>query len=523
VGSGEPVPKFTFFFICQNFFVFPDLRLAILIYQLKGVEMDTSENSVILIVDDTPTNLEVLSEGLTDAGFEVAVATSGERAIRQAEYEPPDLILLDVMMPGIDGFETCRRLKENPATKDITVIFMTALTDTVDKVKGLSLGAVDYITKPFQHAEVLARIQIHVKLRKMSIKLEEQNVCLKQEITERNAAETELMKLTAELEQRVAERTEELTQSLHQLQQSQMRLVQAEKLSTLGQLVAGIAHEINNPVNFIHGNIHHASQYTQDLLEILQLYQTHFPHATPEIQNKINKIDLEFLSEDLPKVLSSMEIGTERIRAIVQSLRSFSRYDEAEIKVVDIHEGIDSTLTILQHRLKTKTGHPVIQILKEYGNLPKVECCAGKMNQVFMNVLSNAIDALEEAMDDRVNCILAPKIWIRTEAQGGDRIKIRIADNGLGIPKHIKHQLFDPFFTTKPAGKGTGLGMSISHQIVTEQHNGSLRCISSPGKGAEFIVEIPTRQKELCSKNLQQPQKIGITSTARDRQQEVAI
>jgi signal transduction histidine kinase len=485
--------------------------------------MHTSENSVILIVDDTPTNLEVLSEGLTDAGFEVAVATSGERAIRQAEYEPPDLILLDVMMPGIDGFETCRRLKENPATKDITVIFMTALTDTVDKVKGLSLGAVDYITKPFQHAEVLARIQIHVKLRNLSVSLEEQNIRLKEEITERTAAETELMKLTTELEQRVTKRTEELTQSLHELQQSQIRLVQAEKLSTLGQLVAGIAHEINNPVNFIHGNIHHASQYTQDLLEILQLYQIHFPHATTEIQNKIKKIDLEFLSEDLPKVLSSMQIGTERIREIVQSLRSFSRYDEAEIKVVDIHEGIDSTLTILEHRLKAKTEHPVIQILKEYGNLPQVECCAGKMNQVFMNVLSNAIDALEEAIDDRVDSTIAPKIWIRTEILGRDRIKIRIADNGLGIPNHIKHRLFDPFFTTKPAGKGTGLGMSISHQIVIEQHSGSLRCISSSGKGAEFVIEIPIQRQELSCKNWRQPQEIGGGFTSREREQEVVI
>jgi signal transduction histidine kinase len=467
--------------------------------------MHTPETSVILIVDDTPTNLEVLSEGLTDAGFEVAVATSGERAIKQIEYEPPHLILLDVMMPGIDGFETCRRLKANPNTKDIPVIFMTALTDVVDKVKGLALGAVDYITKPFQQAEVLARVQIHVKLRNLSLTLEKQNICLKKEIVERTNAETALLKLTQDLEERVASRTQELTQSLHDLQQAQVRLVQAEKMSTLGQLVAGVAHEINNPVNFIQANLHHLETYTKDLLDTLQLYKIHCPDPSPDIRDKANQIDLEFLSEDLPKILSSMQIGTERITEIVRSLRTFSRHDEAEVKVVNIHEGIDSTLTMLQHRLKVNPKYPVIEIVKEYGYLPKVECYAGKMNQVFMNVLGNAIDALEESMDDGMIQV-QPTIRIKTQVIGSDTIEIRITDNGPGIPHEIQHRLFDPFFTTKPAGKGTGLGMSISHQIITEKHGGSLRCISSLSRGAEFIIEIPIQRKELCCKNLRQPQ-----------------
>lgn len=458
--------------------------------------MHTTETNLILIVDDTPTNLEVLSEALNDAGFEVAVATSGETAIEQIAYDPPDLILLDIMMPGIDGFETCYRLKQNPLTKDIPVIFMTALSDTVDKVKGLSLGAVDYITKPFQQAEVLARVQIHVNLRNLNLQLERQNIQLQKEITERAVAEAALQKLTQELEARVEERTKELSQTLYNLQKAQVQLVQTEKLATLGHLVAGIAHEINNPVNFVHANLYYVSNYAQSLLELLQLYQTHFPHSTPEIIAKAEEIDLQYVSEDLPKILSSIGVGTERICGIVKSLRNFSRHDEAEVKVVDIHEGIESTLMLLRSYLKSKPNHPEIQVVKQYSDLPKVECYPGKINQVFMNVLSNAIDALIEAMENYPSYFQSPMIVISTEQVDSDRIAIRIADNGIGIPENIQHRVFDPFFTTKPTGKGTGLGMSISHQIVTELHRGALHCISLPNKGAEFIIEIPLHQSQ---------------------------
>ncbi len=225
--------------------------------------MAYSHTNVILIVDDTPTNLEVLTEAITEAGFEVAVATSGEGAIKQAQYDPPNLILLDVMMPGIDGFETCRRLKAYPLTRNIPVIFITALNDTLDKVKGLSLGAIDYITKPFHKAEVLARIQIHLDLQDMSSTLEKQNIRLKQEISERITAELALRELTQDLETRVADRTNELSQALHNMQQAQIKLVEGEKLATLGQLVAGVAHEINNPINFIHGNLRCDSLYSK--------------------------------------------------------------------------------------------------------------------------------------------------------------------------------------------------------------------------------------------------------------------
>ena len=469
--------------------------------------MNSLDANVILIVDDTPSNLEVLSEALTDAGFEVAVATNGESALKQAEYDPPQLILLDVMMPGIDGFETCRRFKKNSITKNIPIIFMTALNDSKQKVKGLSLGAVDYITKPFQQAEVLARIQIHVKLENLSTRLEKQNVRLQEEIQQRIDAETALHQLNQNLEKKVTQRTWELSEALHNLQQAQLQLVQSEKLSTLGQLVAGIAHEINNPVSFIHGNIQHANEYIQDLLELVQLYQTQFPQVTPEIKTKTEEIDLEFLMEDLPKLFSSMEVGTERIREIVLSLRNFSRHDEAEFKKVNIHEGIDSTLTILKHRLISNTNTRDIQIIKEYGNLPKVECYAGKMNQVFMNILTNAVDALEDVLhSEEYNS--SPTIKIHTDIVKGNRVAIRIIDNASGIPEEIQKRIFEPFFTTKPAGKGTGLGMSISHQIITDKHDGSLRCISNPGKGTEFIIEIPIKLQSFCYNEWIPPQNL---------------
>jgi len=303
-----------------------------------------------------------------------------------------------------------------------------------------------------------------------------------------------------ELELRVQQRTADLSQEKHkteqtlrQFQQAQLWLVQNEKMSSLGQLVAGVAHEINNPINFIYGNIAYANNYTQNLLQILQLYQARFPEPGAEIEAEAAALELEFLVTDLPKLMKSMKVGAERIREIVHSLRNFSRLDEAEVKVANIHEGIDSTLMILHNRLKAPLNCPEIKVIKQYGDLPAIECYPGQLNQVFMNILSNAIDALEEQNRKSIEmCQFCPAaISIQTQQLEDDVIAISISDNGPGITKEVQSKIFDPFFTTKPIGKGTGLGLAISYQIIVEKHGGFLRCNSRRGQGTEFVIELP--------------------------------
>lgn len=326
------------------------------------------------------------------------------------------------------------------------------------------------------------------------------------DITQRLQAEEALRQST----QREREKAQELKEALEELKRTQSQLIQTEKMSSLGRMVAGVAHEFNNPVSFIHGNLIHAHQYFQKLLSLIELYQQTYPHPTPKIQELTSEIDLEFLVKDWSKLMHSMQMGTQRIQEIVLSLKNFSRLDEAELKPIDIHEGIDNTLVILQHLLRAEGHRPAIEVIKDYGQLPRVTCYASQLNQVFMNLLSNAIDALENQPEPRV-------ITIRTETGQEARGKrqeedenlsplasrpspefvvIRIADNGFGMSEDVQKKIFDPFFTTKTVGSGTGLGLSISYQIVVEKHGGQLSCISAPGKGTEFIVEIPVQREK---------------------------
>ena len=307
-------------------------------------------------------------------------------------------------------------------------------------------------------------------------------------------------------EQREREKAQQLEQTLEDLKNAQSQLIQAEKMSSIGQMVAGVAHEINNPVSFIYGNIIPATQYARDLVKLLALYQQHYPQPVPEIAEELAEVEVDFIAEDFPRIMSSMQAGANRIKQIVLSLRNFSRLDEKDRKVIDIHEGIDSTLVILQHRLQSQPQRREIQVIKNYGKLPKVECYPAQLNQVFMNLLSNAIDAVEESLANNISTVTndagqmfekTPQIRISTEINRDNQVVVRIADNGPGILPEVQSRMFDPFFTTKPIGSGTGLGLSISYQIVKDSHGGNLKYHSEVGRGAEFAIELPISQTKV--------------------------
>ncbi|MBZ8179219.1 hybrid sensor histidine kinase/response regulator [Oscillatoria salina] len=436
--------------------------------------MNLDQQTTLLIVDDNPTNIKVLFNFLKNAGFRVLVAKDGKDALKKVEVAIPDLILLDVMMPGIDGFETCRFLKENPQYHDLPIIFMTALADTKNKVKGLSLGAVDYITKPFQQEEVLARINLHLQL-----------CFLRKELAEKNER---LSELNTQLEQKVLDRTS-------QLAKLQSQLILNEKMSSLGQLVAGIAHEINNPISFIVGNLTHAEEYAQDLINLIQLYQKYYPEPATEIAEKMAAIELDYLTKDFCQLITSMQSGTKRILQISHSMRTFSRADLNKKVKFNLHEGLDSTLLILKHRLKANRNRPAIEVKKKYGNLPEIDCYPGQLNQVFMNLLSNGIDAVEAAncgvsfaeIQANPNCLIIETKLLPTEPE----IMIIIRDNGIGIEPEVQAKIFDYLFTTKEVGKGTGLGLAIAREIVEDKHGGTIACSSKKGEGTEFRVILP--------------------------------
>ncbi|WP_446372206.1 sensor histidine kinase [Coleofasciculus sp. G3-WIS-01] len=426
-----------------------------------------TSKGIILIVDDTPDSLRLLEAALTRYGYEVRSTVNGAMALTAAKAVAPDLILLDILMPDMNGYDVCSALKASPVTRDIPIIFISALDEVFDKVKAFTLGGADYITKPFQFEEVLARVDHQLTIRQ----------------------------LTQDLEQRVDARTAQLKQTLQDLQQAQVQLVQIEKMATLGQLVAAVAHEINNPVGFINGNLSCAKDYTQDLISLLRLYQEKFPHSGTEIEQKSQDIELDYLIEDLPNILSSMKQGVDRLFQLSNSLRTFSRLDAHHKVNFNVHDGIESTLLILKHRIKANDKRSALKVIKNYGNLPPIDCYPGQLNQVFMNIIANAIDALDELQVkklEELNQDYLPHIKIDTDIQEDKEVVIiRISDNGIGMSTQVKDCIFDNFFTTKPVGKGTGLGLSIARQIVVEKHGGSLDFSSTLGEGTEFVIELP--------------------------------
>jgi signal transduction histidine kinase len=293
------------------------------------------------------------------------------------------------------------------------------------------------------------------------------------------------------------QKAKELEVTLLDLRNAQAMMLQSEKMSSLGQMVAGIAHEINNPINFVHGNLKHVNQYASDLLELIGLYQKCYPDPDPDIQTQVEAVDLNFIQADLPRILDSMNLGSSRIRDIILALRTFARLDEADIKSVDVHQSIESTLMILGHRLKANADRSEIDVIKDYGELPLVECYAGLLNQVFMNLLTNALDALDakartqgyQGIGDET-----AQITITTKTLGSEWVQLIISDNGSGMSSDIRKHIFEPFFTTKAVGQGTGMGLSTSYQIITERHNGRLDCLSVPDQGTEFVIQLPIQQ-----------------------------
>lgn len=436
------------------------------------MQIDTQIN--ILVVDDTPDNIRLLSAILSDQGYEVRKALNGKMALRAVSSSLPDLILLDINMPDLDGYQVCHKLKQDPQTADIPVIFISALDEVTDKVKTFKLGAVDYVTKPFEQEEVISRVVNQLRLRSLQLQLEKKN--------------------------------ESLEQAMQQLQQTQAGLIQQQKMAALGQLVAGIAHEINNPVTFIYSNLIHIKGYTNDLLRLVGLYRESIP-ATSEITDLEEEVDLDFLNQDLPKLMASTQVGAERIREIVFNLRNFSRLGEAERKLADIHSGLDSTLMLLEHRLKDDVKQLKIEIIQDYGPLPLVECYASKLNQVWMSILNNAIDSLESrygnnALESKYitqtpldlnhdRLTTSPQIIIHTSLNEKDQICITIKDNGCGMADDVQERVFEPFFSTKGMGQGKGLGMTISYGIIVNEHQGEISYASKPQVGTTVQILLP--------------------------------
>ncbi|SKB16073.1 Response regulator receiver sensor signal transduction histidine kinase [Planktothrix sp. PCC 11201] len=473
--------------------------------------MSESELTTILIIDNHSIDLRILLDLFSQKQVNLFWINPDKAAVSMEKLSLADLIFIAVSVLGENEYLLCQHLQSSGLNIPIVLITTSQNQETIKT--GLSLGVIDYLFTCLETEEFLLKLNNYWKLAENRKEVRQSFNQLKQELETERRENLQLKNINYQLEIKVESQQEELQKSIIESENNQIaleqcfkkikiiqtQLVNNEKMSILGQMLAGIAHEINNPVNFIYGNLAYVQEYTDNLLKIFELYQQYYSNPHPVIQQEVEAVELNFILEDLPKMLESMQVGAERIREIVLSLRNFARQDGSQMRATNLHEGIDSTLMILQNRLKRKQDHPAIHVIKEYSSsLPLVECYGGEMNQVFMNILANAIDAIEENNQQKnieelqVN---PGHILIKTDIINDHNVVIKISDNAGGMTEEILAHLFEPFFTTKPVGKGTGIGLSISKNIVVEKHKGSLQCISTPGKGTEFIIEIPITQE----------------------------
>jgi signal transduction histidine kinase len=431
--------------------------------------LDLKKESLILVVDDTPINLSILSDSLKKAGFQVSVETDGESAIEQVAYNPPDLILLDVIMPGMDGFETCLKLKSNPETKDIPIIFMTALAESTDKVKGLSIGAVDYIIKPFQQEEVIARVQTHLKLRKLSLTLESQNQKLREEIKKK--IETE----------------KQLNNTLEQLKKIQQQIIAQEKLASLGSLTAGIAHELRNPLNFINNFAEVSLNFSHRILTEIDSIS----NLIPSSKLKIIKTLIDYLQQSSESIYQQGK----QADCIIRSMLLHARGDTGKFERVDINQLIEENLQLCIKTFKTSLPPINLQIDSNYDpTIGKVMLNPQSFSRGIINILNNAVDELY-SHHKKLGEYFIPKLSIAT-SKLIDTIEITVKDNGSGIPPTILNRVFEPFFTTKLPGEGTGLGLSIAYDIIVNEHQGNITIDSHIGEYTKFIINLPDSKKD---------------------------
>ena len=409
----------------------------------------------ILTIADVVT-LEVVQELLGREGHQVRVALDAGGGLELARELSPDAIVCDGTSAQIDWLEVCRRVK---ADRELATAYFVLLTtpEQFEELQELDAPFDDFLFKPIVKQELLGRVRAGMRSRELKLSLE---------------------------------RTEQ------ELQLSCDRIVQSETMSSLGELVSGIAHEINNPITFIYSNLTHVQSYATDLIELLRLYQKQFVNPGAEIMQKQQDMEVEFILNDLLKIVSSMRTGSDRIRQIILSVQDFSRSDRSGWQLFDISDGLENILLLLQHRLPAREGRRDIKVMKEYGNLPQVECYAGQLNQAFLNIINHAIDALEEStqeLEESESVKFKPVILISTQVIDAQRISIEIADNSLAISEDITDQISDSFLMRKPAEDSRALGLAISYQIIVEQHKGELKCFSEPGKGTKFRIEIPLR------------------------------